>query len=405
MNTEAANSPTPILDRIAPLPPPGKPGRLQAVFGFLLGLTAFLILFLLLAPDEEPLTRWIRSEFPHTSFLPSTGGQRILLVFDLIVGFTLTVPIHEAAHVLVGWCVGFNFNSLRVGPLQIDRPFRISRSRGQNMGEPGWTMMLPVKTDGLIWRMVVSTAAGSAANLFSGFAVFFLPHSMGLFSFSFVVASLFQGFSNLLPLHHGPIFTDGMQILTLSRSRERRKRFVAMMKLRLEYEKGVSLGDLSADHLAEAIAVKDNSPDTVCAYAMAFDAADFKNDNAKAAEYLETCLQYLPYARPNLQHALMSVAGVFQAKTRKRVDLAEQWLAALPGKTEIPWLRAKVEVAIRETNGDIEGALAQLAAIEKLVFVFPAGPRRHRFHQSLLRWKSELFARLAATPPPEEQGA
>jgi hypothetical protein len=243
-------------------------------------------------------------------------------------------------------------------------------------------------------------SAGPVANLFSGFTVFFFAFPMGLLSTSFVIASLFQGFLNLLPLQSGAELTDGMRILRLLRSREYRERMVALVKLSNEIKDGVPLEGLSADFLAKAVAIKDNSQDTVLAYALAYGAAYYQHDAAKAAEYLETCLQYSPYAATRLQQALMSDAGVFQARKRKRVDLAEQWLAAMPGKTRIPWLRAEVEAAILEAKGDINGALAQLEAIEKLVLVLPDRARRERSHRSLLRWKSELLARVAATPQP-----
>lgn len=180
---------------------------------------------------------------------------------------------------------------------------------------------------------------------------------------------------------------------------------MAMMKLGAELKEGVPLEDLSADFLAKAVAIKDNSPDTVIANALAYGAAYSQHDDAQAAEYLETCLHYSPYAPPNMRQALMSDAGVFQARKRKRIDLAEQWLAAMPGKTEIPWLRAMVEAAILEAKGDIEGALMQLEAIEKLVLAALDRAPRERAYRSLLKWKSELLPQVAPTVLSEKQDA
>ncbi len=86
----------------------------------------------------------------------------------------------------------------------------------------------------------------------------------------------------------------------------------------------------------------------------------------------------------------MSDAGRLQAK-QKRWDLAEQWLSAIPGRTAIPWLRASVEVSMKEAKRDIEGALRQLEAIEKIILAVPDQEHRERAHRSLLRWKSELM--------------
>src|SRR5213080_2649899 len=122
-------TPTPILDRTAPLPPLARhdPQQLQQVLGIVLGFAVALVIVLL--EFGERLGPWITAKLTHISFWPRGNGQLVLLVFDLAVGFFLAVAIHEAAHLLVGVWVGFSFNSVRVGPLQIDRPFRISLYR------------------------------------------------------------------------------------------------------------------------------------------------------------------------------------------------------------------------------------------------------------------------------------
>ena len=331
-------------------------------------------------------------------------GRLILVGFSLLVGSIVSMSIHEAAHTLAGVCAGFSFRALRVGPLQFDQRFRISLYRSWSIVTSGWTEMIPIEGDSLAWRAVIVFCAGPVANLLSVCAVFILPFSMGLFSYSFVIVSLFQGIVNLLPLQNGAEITDGMRILMLLRSQESRHRLVALAKLANELKKGVMPEALSPDSLAEAIVLKDNSPDTVQAYAFAFAAASSKNDDAKAAVYLETCLQFSSYAPPHIQHALMSAAGIFQARKRKRVDLAEQWLATMPGKTEIPWLRANVEAAILEAKGDIEGALTKLDAAERLMLAVPDRTEREVARRSLLRWKSELMPRVTAAPRPEKQG-
>jgi hypothetical protein len=92
----------------------------------------------------------------------------------------------------------------------------------------------------------------------------------------------------------------------------------------------------------------------------------------------------------------MSDAAKLQAK-QKRLDLAEQWLAALPAKTEIPWLRAGVEASVREAKGDIKGVLTQLEAIERVILAVPDQEHRERAHRSLLRWKSELLKQVCGS--------
>ena len=398
-------SPTPILDRAVPIPSPRKRGTGWPLFWFLLGLTVVVINLVWQWPPLHSIGRWITREFPQILVSSSTGGQIILQGLEVLLSpflmLVLVLAIHEAAHVLLGICAGFSFSSLRISRLQIDRPFRISIYRGKGTGASGWASMFPVRKDRLAPRAAAMIFAGPAANLLTGIVVLTVPFSRGFFSFWFVLYSLLIGFGNLIPFRSRAMLSDGMRILMLLRSRERGERWVAIMKLGAELKEGVPPEDLSPDFLAKAIAIRDNSPDTVSAYAVAYAAAYFQHDDAKAAEYLETCLQYSSCAAPIIRQGLASDAGVFQARKRKRVDLAEQWLADLPGKTEMPGLRPRVEAAILEAKGDIEGALKKLDAVEKLVLAAPNKAQREISHRFLLKWKSELLPQPVATTPTE----
>jgi hypothetical protein len=80
---------------------------------------------------------------------------------------------------------------MRVGGIQVDRPLRVSLYRGKGTGAGGWAMMLfPVKKDKLVLRAIAMTLAGPAANLASGYAVFLLPFTKGLFAGCFVFSSI-----------------------------------------------------------------------------------------------------------------------------------------------------------------------------------------------------------------------
>jgi hypothetical protein len=88
----------------------------------------------------------------------------------------------------------------------------------------------------------------------------------------------------------------------------------------------------------------------------------------------------------------MSDAGVFQARRRRRIDLAEQWLAMIPQRTEFPGLRPRVEAAILEAQGDVEGALKKLDEVETLLLGIPNEFLREINVRFLRRWKAELVA-------------
>ena len=109
---------------------------------------------------------------------------------------------------------------------------------------------------------------------------------------------------------------------------------------------------------------------------------------------LETCLQHAGHAAPAMRQGLMSEAAVFQARRRKRLDLAAAWLAALPAATELPWQRTRAEAAVLEARGDLKGASSKLDAYEAMLRSFPLASEAQRATLLFIvrRWKSELHA-------------
>jgi len=306
--------------------------------------------------------------------------------------FFLAVAVHELGHCLVGLWVGFSFNSLRIGRLQIDRPFRLSFYRGKGTGAGGWTTMFPVKQDKLVWRAAAMIFAGPAVNLLSVTLIILLPFPPGIASRVFALFSLILGVFNLLPFRNRAVHSDGSRILMLLLNRARGERWVALMKLGAELRHEAMPESLSPDYLRKATALCDASPDTVSAHALAYSAAFHQHKDAEAAQALEVCLQYAGYASPAMRQALMSDAAVFQARRRNRVDVAEQWLAAMPQTTEIPWLRLRGQAAILEARGDKEGALKKLDEAEQQMLFARNHAQREMSLRFLQRWKSELQA-------------
>ena len=354
----------------------------------------------LLAFSRTPLVGYLSHRlFPDFREIVSVsmiGG--FLLVALISAGtFFLAVAIHELGHCLVGLWVGFSFNSLRIGRLQIDRPFRFSFYRGKGTGAGGWALMFPVKHDKLVWRAAAMIFAGPAANLLSVTFVILLPFPPGIASRLFAFFSLILGVFNLLPFRNRAVHSDGSRILMLLLNRARGERWAALMKLGAELRHGAMPESLSPDYLRKATAIRDASPDTVSAHALLYSAAFHLHKDAEAGQALEVCLQYAGYAAPAMRQALMSDAVAFQARRRNRVDLAEQWLAVMPQTTEIPWLRVRGQAAILEARGDKEGALKKLNEAEKQMLAARNQAQREMSLRFLQRWKSELEAQASVS--------
>ena len=148
------------------------------------------------------------------------------------------------------------------------------------------------------------------------------------------------------------------------------------MRLGADVADGVPPESLPADYLSKAIAVCDRSADTVTAHAIAYSAAFHQHRDLEAGHLLETCLKFSNGAAPGFREALMSDAAVFQARRRKRADLAEEWLAKIPANTPQSWLRSRAEAAVLEAHGDFEGADRKLDECEKAIRALPNATQR-----------------------------
>jgi formylglycine-generating enzyme required for sulfatase activity len=115
-----------------------------------------------------------------------------------------------------------------------------------------------------------------------------------------------------------------------------------------------------------------------------------QHKDGEATQRLETCLAHCGHAPPVVREALMSDAAVFQARRRKRADLADQWLAAMPARTQHRWFRSRAEAAILEAKGDTAGALEKLAEVEAAIRTLPDSAQGETLLRLLEKWKNEL---------------
>ena len=386
---------TPFLDRLSPLPDPtasssGSGFAIAVIIG-LLAPIAFSVI-----PSNPPLSKifnaWISASFAQTLPDHSIGIRLITAALASLLAFFLAVLVHEGGHVLVGLCAGFRFNSMRITRLQVDRPFRVSLYRGRGTGAAGWASMFPVKSDNLALRAIAMTLAGPAASLAAGSAVLLLPITKGFFSGGFIFWSISGGATNLLPFRYRSRLSDGKRLLILLRNPALAERSLALAKLNDDVHNGVPPDSLSPDFLAKALAVRDESLDTVAAHSIGYAVAWWQHDDAAAAQSLETCLAHSGSVPTEVRHIVMSDAAVFQARRRKRVDLAEEWLGMIPQGTEFPGLRPRVEAAILEARGDFDGALKKLEEVEMLFLGIPDEGLREVNVRFLQRWRTELLA-------------
>src|SRR4029079_9253692 len=105
--------------------------------------------------------------------------------------------------------------------------------------------------------------------LSGGLALALLP-VWGLASSLFLFTSALTFVSAVIPSRSRLGFSDGARLWFLWRDRAPCRRWLALMKLQAEMQEGVLTEARLAQYAAEAIALRDPSPETVLAHAFAF---------------------------------------------------------------------------------------------------------------------------------------
>jgi hypothetical protein len=379
---------TPILDRLQPLPAavsprPGMTVVIVVWVGTLLILCAGVLL------GRPPVLReWLFHSVPEwierRGIINAIG---VLLGSVIVVSFVM-VAVHEGGHVIGGVTAGFRFKSIRVGPFHFDRASGLSFSPALSHVFSGVAVVTPVAVDKLVPRGIALVAGGPAVNILSGCVALLAPVSIP--SALFVVQSIGNGLSDLLPYRNSLGVSDGAFLWALLRYPAVAERWLALMKLNADTMDGTLPEALPVEFLNKAVAVRDDSIDTVAAHAFAFSNAFHQHKDVEAGRFLEICLSRSNHAPGALRQALMSEAAVFQARRRRRVDLAEQWLADIPESTELGWLRLRSEAAILEAKSNLDEARARLEECEAAVATSPGALLREYRLRLLRRWKSEL---------------
>jgi hypothetical protein len=397
--TQLEGSPTPILDRLQPMPV-GKTTPHSRKYGLVAGLLAVclpvaFISLMIWSPSflavAEPVLGSIEKSLDaiiHSAFSGQWGG----LVIAVLLPFSLfgVVVIHEIGHLICGLSAGFRLIYIRFGPLRIRPPFHFSFKREPRTGASGAVHMIPVRSENLRSRAILFVLGGPLANLLTGTIILFLKLDGPVVIFALL--SIIIGIGNLVPFRRLVTTSDGKRILMLLRNKVQGERWLSILQLAAELQSGVDPENLSPDFLAKVKAIKDESPDTAAGYIFAYSAAWYGNNVDETAKLLETCLEYAQFSTPVICEVLKSSAAVFQARKKKRVDLAEGWLSEIPEKTSIPNLRLYGESAILEAQGDLEGAVKKLDEIETTIISSIRDAQQRAVSQrSLQRWRRELL--------------
>jgi hypothetical protein len=305
-----------------------------------------------------------------------------------------SILIHELAHLVAGLLVGERFDSIRVGPIQVNRPWKISWCWTRHAVVTGATCTLPVTRSGLRWKLFFSTLAGPATNIAASILVFEVMPRYGskyeAISMLFVLVSGFLGVVNLFAgeEQHGTM-PDGLRLWVLLFDRHRRERLFSILALIADVKQEKKIESFDAYGAGEGLQVRDGTAQQVVANWVAYMRA---NRGESGSQYLENCLAASSAVGPDFRDRLILEAARFQATQRKKCVVAREWLA-LAGSTEPSFQRFFAEAVILQQENQLQQAMAVVEDALKYV----EGTNKKKSRDVYLRALNELKTSLQAT--------
>jgi hypothetical protein len=372
-------STTPILDSGTLLPPRPKKRILGAIIGLCIGLLFAAVIH-------------------HVS---RTRGQNNLALFFYFANLVLVVTVHELAHLLAGWVVGFHFDRISIGPLSL----RIEYGRLKIQFSPalpgalGYAGMNIQTVRKICRRLLVYIAAGPVMNLVSGIlAAFFVrypPLSLRTswvvpFAAGFSLFSLLLGLVSLVP-YGSTLRSDGARIWMLLTSAAKARRWIAAAALANQQKEGVRVKHWKQTWVKAVCALQDSSTDEVVGNMLAYVAASAKQDTKSSAAYLERCLELAPVAPPSSRDFVAREAAYFSAWFRNDLKLAERWSSQIKGpKLIAPLIEIRLAIALDCARCKFDAAITGWQKGFDFIERMPDIPMKAPLRESWQEWGEEI---------------
>ncbi|HLK53483.1 MAG TPA: M50 family metallopeptidase [Candidatus Angelobacter sp.] len=386
--TQSLDKPTPILDRVQPMPKPEQ--ARTSSYDWASQVLIGLITFLLVAFSGSGLP-WLRQRVDNADSSKMGWTAGLLLLFAVAV---MAIIVHELGHFFAGKSAGFRFRYICIGPIQLDHSFKLSYSRNRGTSRLGAVSFFPGEMRNHPWKHMLMVIAGPAANIVCAI-VFLLPFDKSFFLIIFAGISAYLGIINLVPSRRGSSTSDGFKILRILFKRAKHERELAIVQILDEIKSGIASEALSAELVHQATAVRDKSWMTVMAYSIAYAHAYHQKDNSSAAYFLETRLTFSQDHFSMWHSAAIGDAAIFQAERRGNIVLAEQWLADLPDLDNTKLYRSQAEGAILEARGDFHAALKKISECEKRTQDRANKKSMENHLKRLHQWKQEVQEKLS----------
>jgi hypothetical protein len=388
---------TPILDVLRPLPMQQR-DRLSTGGYFLISSA------IILGVSEIYLLRSFAD-----SIAAAQSGPVLWMAFFLLPCFAFLAAIvaHEAGHLLAGRMAGFEPVRIKVGPFSFATQGGRQKLRCEEILPLGFAVLKPKTKDHLQRRLLYLVLGGPLANLLVPMLLetvfYLLPVSWGaeyfLVSFGvhvFSIVALLFGIASLLPdTNASGNFSDGARIVMLLKNDLRAARWLAIIELQLALNEGEHPRNWDENLVNRAVAVKDDSLDTVVANWLGYLWAAGHQELTRATKYLEDALAVMGSSPSSLRDQLFLEAAVFQAWYRHSASKAQFWVSQIGNTDSLsPLQNLRLEIALLWAGGRSFVAWEKLGEYLGRVRELPHSSVRDLAEKGVLEWKAQMESRM-----------
>lgn len=176
----------------------------------------------------------------YIGFEIGKGGNGIIpiiaIMLSLIISIYIHIIIHEGGHLLFGILSGYKFVSFRIASFTLVKEEKFKLKRYSIPGTAGQCLMDPPEYNEDNFPYVLYNLGGGLLNLVASFfaiLIIVLTNSSGEIKnglYIFSILGIYLALTNLIPLNLGGVANDGMNILSIKKSKEARYAFYLQLK-------------------------------------------------------------------------------------------------------------------------------------------------------------------------------
>lgn len=320
---------------------------------------------------------WTGVRFLTVNQLPAWHPVHLVWVIPMLV--IIDILVHELGHVAAGWCAGFRFERLCLGPLQIHR---LREGWGLTL-EPaltwdgGFAAALPMDARRVRANLLLFLAGGPLASflLFALCLMLFLTSPGALWSgwaepIGILGAwSAFTCASNLLPSSSRAVLTDGAWIAELVAGTPVGRRHCAIYAMAASENAARRPADWHPRWIAQALALSGDSAERSVALVLAYLHYLDRGDLKRAGQALDDAVTLQHRLPPNFvsRHLWLERAYFLAYHRRDARSARDAWDRAHAGLPVERSLMLRAECALLAAEGDTRTAAELLAAARALL--------------------------------------